>query len=78
MKVTIYSGEGCPPCTQAKRYLKEKGIDYEEVDLTKDENNGIANKLINETGEFRIPIIDIDGDKISGFNKEKLDSIFNK
>ena len=75
MKVTVYSGEGCPPCAMVKNYLKDKGVEYEEIDLTKEGNEEIAEKLMKETGKIILPVIELKGKRVLGFNTEELDEL---
>jgi glutaredoxin 3 len=64
-RVEIYTKMFCPYCTRAKRLLGEKGVDYEEHDITlggsrRDEMLSRAN------GRHTVPQIFIDGRHIGG------------
>lgn len=68
-KVVIYSKVPCPYCVSAKRFLDDKGVSYEEIDLTDkyDEMDAIKAK----TGWRTFPIIMIDDTLIGGYNDLK-------
>jgi len=74
-KVKIYTTPTCPFCLMAKEYLKEKGIEFEEIDVSKDEN--AAMEMIKKSGQMGVPVIEIDNEIVIGFDKEKIDQILN-
>jgi len=57
----------------AKRYFDSKGISYENVDVSRDSR--AAMEMINKSGQRGVPVIDIDGNIVIGFDKEKIDSL---
>lgn len=69
--LTIYSTKSCAFCHAAKRYLEGKNIDYKEVKV--DEVPDGVQKLMAKTGQLGVPVIDVDGEIIIGFNRELLD-----
>ena len=74
MKITTYSSPSCPYCTQLKDFLKEKKVEFEEVDLG--QNPERAEELIKKSGQMGIPVTIIEKDSkeqiIIGFNREEL------
>lgn len=70
-KVTIYSTPTCPYCLQAKAYFKENKIEYDEVDVAADQEK--AQEMIEKSGQMGVPVIDIGGEIIIGFDKAKID-----
>jgi glutaredoxin-like YruB-family protein len=58
-----------------KEYLKQKGILFEEVDVSKDER--AAQEMIEKSGQMGVPVIDIDGKIVIGFDKERIDELLN-
>lgn len=60
----------CPWCNVAKQFLKENNIPYEEYDVS--QNSEKAQEMINKTNQRGVPVIDIDGKLIIGFDKEAL------
>lgn len=70
-KPIIYTTITCPFCKMTKSYFKEKKIEYEEKDVTNDQ--ALQQEMINKSGQFAVPVIDIGGKIIVGFNKPALD-----
>ncbi len=68
-KVVIYSKVPCPYCVRAKNFLSDKGVTFEEIDLT-DKPDEIE-KIKNDTGWKTVPIIMIDGKLIGGYTDLK-------
>lgn len=73
--VKIYSTPTCPWCKKAKAYLDEKGIAFEGVDVSSDAN--AQKEMIDKSGQMGVPVLDIDGKIVIGFDKEKIDEILN-
>jgi len=71
--VKIYSTPTCVYCKTLKEYLKKNGIDFEEIDVSKDEKQ--LQKMIKDSGQMGVPIVDIDGEIITGFDKAKIDKL---
>ena len=70
MKIIVYSTQNCYFCTLLKNFLKENKIEFKEVDVGKDRE--AAKKIIEQTKQMGVPITEIDGRFIIGFDKEKL------
>jgi len=68
--VKIYLSPACPYCYTLKEFLKEKGIEFEEIDVSKDEK--ARDEMIKKSGKLEAPIIEIDGQIVVGFDKEKI------
>ena len=56
----------------AKTYFKDHGIDYEDKDVTHDE--AFQQEMIKKSGQFAVPVLDIGGTIIVGFQKEKIEA----
>ncbi|HYC23792.1 MAG TPA: glutaredoxin 3 [Candidatus Bathyarchaeia archaeon] len=66
--VTIYTTNYCPFCTRAKALLKQKGVAFQEIDLTDDDAERA--RLVERTGGRRtVPQIFIDGESIGGYEE---------
>lgn len=68
--VKIYTTPVCSYCTMAKDFMREKGIAFEEVDVAKDEK--ARDELVEKSGQLGVPVIDVDGKIVVGFNRGKL------
>lgn len=71
MTVTVYSTPTCPYCKLAKEFLKEKNIAYSDIDVSADP--AAANDMVKKSGQMGVPVIDIDGQIIVGWNKGALE-----
>jgi glutaredoxin len=58
-----------------KEFLKEKGVDFEDIDVSQDEK--ALTEMVQKTSQYGVPVIDIDGEIIIGFDKEKISKILN-
>lgn len=76
MSIKIYTTSTCHWCKIAKEYFKSKEIEYEEYDVGADFDK--ASEMVKKSGQRSVPVIDIDGTIIIGFNKEAIDEMINK
>jgi glutaredoxin-like YruB-family protein len=70
MKVKIYSTPECPFCKKAKAFFKANNIEYENIDVSANDKNLEEMKSISE--QMSVPVIDIDGKILTGFDEAKL------
>ena len=69
-KVTIYSTPTCTYCSMAKDFLKQNNIKYDEINVAEDKKKAI--EMIEKSGQQGVPVIDIDGSIIVGFDKAAM------
>jgi len=74
-KVRLFNSPACPYCYTLKEFLKEKGIEFEEIDVSKDEK--ARDEMIKKSGKLEAPIVEIDGQIVVGFDKEKICKLLN-
>jgi glutaredoxin-like YruB-family protein len=74
-KVIIYTTPSCPYCQMAKAFFKEHNISYEEKDVSIDQK--AVEEMIYKSGQLGVPVIDIDGQIVIGFDKEALSELLN-
>jgi glutaredoxin-like YruB-family protein len=74
-KITIYTTPTCGYCKMAKEFFKNHNVDYEEKDVSVDQ--AAVEEMIHKSGQMGVPVIDIDGQIVVGFNEEKLSSLLN-
>ena len=72
-KVKVYSTSTCPWCHKAKDFLKEKNVKFEDIDVGADQK--AANEMLEKSGQMGVPVIDIDGKIIVGFDKEEMENL---
>jgi glutaredoxin 3 len=75
MDVKIYSTPSCPWCTVAAKYLSSKNVAFEEIDVSTDRNAAL--EMVRKSGQRGVPVIDIDGEIIVGFNQGAIDKLLN-
>jgi glutaredoxin 3 len=69
-KVTIYSTPTCHYCKDVKEFLKENNVAYEEFDVAS--NMEKRKEMVDKSGQLGVPVTDIDGSIIVGFDREAL------
>jgi len=69
-KIKIYSTPTCPYCIRTKQFLKENNIDFQDVDVSKDQ--AAAEEMIQKSGQMGVPVLDIEGEIVVGFDKERI------
>lgn len=75
-KVTVYSTPTCPYCQMAKAYLAEQGVLYTDIDVSADPK--LAEEMINKSGQMGVPVIEIDGKMVVGFDQKAIDGLLGK
>lgn len=76
MGVKVYTTPTCPYCIMAKRFLKENNVKFEELDVSSNER-ALA-EMLEKTGQQGVPVIDVDGQLIVGFDKDELKAALEK
>ncbi|WP_294153990.1 glutaredoxin domain-containing protein [uncultured Clostridium sp.] len=74
--IKIYSTSWCPECIQVKKYLDYKGIEYSEINVADRQED--REEVIKVSGQKTVPVIEIDGTVIVGFNRALIDKAINK
>ena len=69
-RIKIYTTPFCPYCELAKDLLNQQGIEFEEVNVQ--ENHAAAREMIQKSGQTGVPVLDIGGKIIIGFDREKI------
>ena len=73
MIIKVYSTPTCPYCVTLKEYLKEHNIEFEDIDVSQDEK--AQDEMIDKSGQMGVPVVDIDGEIVIGFNKEIINQL---
>lgn len=69
-KVKIYTTPTCTYCNAAKRFFRQHGINYKEVDVSRSVDQ--AQRMVEKSGQTGVPVIEVDGQVIVGFDKRRL------
>jgi glutaredoxin 3 len=69
--ITVYTSPTCGFCHMVKAYLESKGLSFKERDISQDQE--ALQWIANNIGQLATPVIDIDGEVILGFDRERID-----
>ena len=69
-KVKVYGTPTCPYCVRVKQYLKENNVQYEDIDVSRDQDK--VKEMMEKTGQMGVPVVDIEGEIIIGFDKDRI------
>ena len=70
MSVTIYSTPTCPYCKMTKAFLNEIGVPFEDKDVSMNEQ--AAQEMVEKSGQMGVPVLDINGKIVLGFDKDAI------
>jgi len=70
MKVVIYTIPTCPWCKKTKQFLKNNKVKFQNIDVSK--NLAKKKDMIKKSGQEGVPVIDIDGKIIVGYDEKEL------
>jgi len=68
--IKVYSTPTCPFCKRAKEFLKQNNFAFEDLNVADSEE--ARTEMINKSGQMVVPVLDIDGEIIVGFEVEKI------
>jgi glutaredoxin-like YruB-family protein len=68
--VKVYSTPTCPHCVRVKQFLNDNNIVFENIDVSSNEQ--AADEMIAKSGQMGVPVLDIGGEIIVGFDREKI------
>jgi len=74
-QVIVYSTPTCPYCDMAKAFLKQNNIPYKEINVAEDRK--AASEMIEKSGQMGVPVIEIDGKIIIGFDRNAIKKELN-
>ena len=73
--VKVYTTNTCPWCDKAKSYLKSKEVEFEELNVQDD--MVAREEMIKKSKQMGVPVIDVNGPIIIGFDKPAIDTALN-
>lgn len=76
MSVTLYSTPSCSYCRLAEDYFRRKGISFTKHDVSADRRR--ADEMVRKSGQMGVPVIDINGRVIVGFNQPEIDRALSR
>ena len=69
-RVIVFSTPTCSFCNMAKKYFREKGVRFNDVDVSRDP--AAARDMVRRSGQQGVPVIDIGGKIVVGFDRVKI------
>lgn len=72
-RVLVFTTPTCPWCVRVKRYLTEQKVAFREIDVSRDQ--AAARDLVRRTGQMGVPVVEIDGRPVVGFDKPRIDRL---
>jgi len=76
MSVTLYSTPSCAYCRMAKDYFRQNGIAFSEYNVASDQRK--ADEMVRKSGQMGVPVIDVNGSIIIGFNKPQIEKALHR
>jgi glutaredoxin 3 len=73
--VKVYSSSTCPHCQHAKKFLQNNNVDFEDFDVTS--NREKLEEIMEKSGQMGVPVIDVNGKIIIGFDETELRKALN-
>jgi len=73
--IKVFSTPTCVYCYTLKEFLKENNIEFGEIDVSEDKK--AQEEMIQKSGQIGVPVIEIDGQIVVGFDKEKISQLLN-
>jgi glutaredoxin 3 len=71
MAITLYSTPSCTYCRKAKAFFQQNRIPFSEYDVSRDRRR--ADEMVRKSGQMGVPVIDINGRIIVGFNQPEIE-----
>jgi glutaredoxin 3 len=69
-KIKVFSTPSCPYCVTLKEFLKERDVAFEDIDVS--QNRAALDEMVEKSGQMGVPVVEIDGQVVVGFDKEKI------
>jgi glutaredoxin-like YruB-family protein len=76
MTIKIYTTNHCPYCKQAKEFFTKNNVKFTEFNV--EEDQAAAEEMIDKSGQMGVPVIDMNGTVIIGFNKPAIEKELKK
>jgi len=76
MAVRIYTTPSCVYCNKAKQYFRENKISYTEYNVAQDLRR--AEEMVKKSGQMGVPVVDVNGRIIVGFNQNEIERALHR
>ncbi len=68
--IKVFSTPACPFCVTLKKFLTDYNIEFENINVAEDKE--AAKEMIEKSGQMGVPVLDIDGEIVVGFDKKRI------
>lgn len=75
IRITLYSTHHCPYCRQARQFLEQKGLRFQELDI---QQNVCAQRTLAKMGARAVPVIMVGDTRVDGFDKRRLERLLER
>ena len=75
VRITLYSSRNCRYCRQARQYLRDSGLRFQELDV---QQNLRAQRMLEKMGARSVPVIMIGDKRVDGFDRERLERLLKQ
>jgi glutaredoxin len=72
--IKVYVKDGCPWCVELEAYMRQKGLNYESIEVLSDA--GKFNEMIAISGQNKAPVVVIDNEVFADTDKETMEKVF--
>lgn len=71
--VRVFTTDTCPYCVTLKEFLKEQGVEFEEINVAEDKK--ARDEMIEKSGQMGVPVLEIEGEIVVGFDKARISQL---
>ena len=75
MSIRVFSTTTCPYCYMLKDFLRANNVDFKDIDVGRDIN--AAMEMIRISGQRGVPVADINGNVVVGFDQQRIKRLLN-
>jgi glutaredoxin 3 len=76
MSIVMYSTPSCSYCRVAKDYFRKAGLSFTEYNIASDPKK--AEEMVRKSGQMGVPVIDVNGRVIIGFNQTEIERALHR
>jgi glutaredoxin-like YruB-family protein len=76
MAISVYSTPSCSYCTLAKDYFRKNNISFTDYNVATDMDK--ANEMVRKSGQMGVPVLDINGRILVGFNPAEIERALHR
>ena len=74
-KVNLFTTPTCPYCVTLKKFLEQNDVEFEDIDVSEDEE--ALDEMKEKSGQTGVPVVEIGDEVIVGFEKQKIKQLLD-